>query len=223
MHYKFKILKEVNLWRVRVLVVLLALQAVLRLLLADVVDVERHVLQIVLQFVLEIARALAMVGVLVVVPIYALAAIPVALLVLELVPEVVWMHVTYRVLTLALIAIIHVLEPVLVVARIHAQDVEALALTIVRDALAHAQEPVQDVTDVVTNVLLHVNNLAPDVLGAVPAVHRAVQVASLLVVTLVPELAVMGVLIHAEHAVLLVQQAVLQIAEQLARVPVMEA
>lgn len=59
-----------NLWRVRVLVVLLALRAVLQLLLADVADAERHALQTALQFVPETARVLATAGVLVAVVIY---------------------------------------------------------------------------------------------------------------------------------------------------------
>lgn len=112
---------------------------------------------------------------------------------------------------------------------------EALALTTVRDVpvaplvvvlvpvVLLVLEPVQDVTDVATNALPHVSNLAPDVLVAVHAEHHVGQAVNPLVVILVLERAVMGVLIHAEHAVLLVQQAVLQIAEQLARVPVMEA
>ena len=82
---------------------------------------------------------------------------------------------------------------------------------------------VLDAMDAVTNALPHVNNHAPDVLVAVHAEHHVGQAVNPLVVILVPELAVMGVLIHVEHAVLLVQQAVLQIAERLARAHAMEA
>lgn len=152
------------------------------------------------------------------------------------VPALALEHVTIHVLTVAQVdVIIHVRGLVLVDARIRVRAVEALALTIVRDALAAvlvvvlvpvvllALEHVLVAMDVVTNALPHVSNPAPDVLVAVHAEHHVGQAVNPLVVILVPELAVMGVLIHAEHAVLLVQQAVLQIAEPLARVPVMEA
>lgn len=69
-----------NLWRVRVLVVLLALRAVLQLLPADVAVAELHALQTALQFVPETVRVLAMAGVLVAVVIYVqvvLADVPV--------------------------------------------------------------------------------------------------------------------------------------------------
>lgn len=59
-----------NLWRVRVLVVLLALQVVLLHPLETAAVAERHVLQIALQFVPETVRVLAMAGVLVAVVIY---------------------------------------------------------------------------------------------------------------------------------------------------------
>lgn len=62
-----------NLWRVRVLVVLLALRAVLQLLPADVVVAELHALQTALQFVLEIAKAIVMAGVLVLAATYVQA------------------------------------------------------------------------------------------------------------------------------------------------------
>lgn len=74
-----------NLWRVRVLVVLLALRAVLQLLPADVADAERRVVEIALVFVLETARVLATAGVLVAVVIYVqvvLADVPVHAMVL---------------------------------------------------------------------------------------------------------------------------------------------
>ncbi len=59
-----------NLWRVRVLVVLLALRAVLQLLPADAEDVERLAVETALLFVPETARVLATAGVPVVVVIY---------------------------------------------------------------------------------------------------------------------------------------------------------
>lgn len=145
-------------------------------------------------------------------------------------------HAIIHVLTVAQVGvIIHVRGLVLVDARIHARAVEALALTIVPDVLAavlvvvlvpvapHAQEPVQDVTDVVTNALPHVSSPAPDVPGAVPAVHRAVQAVNPLVVTLVPERAVMAALTHAVRVALPVQRIVLQTAERLARAHATEA
>lgn len=133
------------------------------------------------------------------------------------------------------VAIIHVLALVLADARIRVRAVEVLALTTVLDVPAalpvlalvpvapHAQEPVQDVTDVATNALPRVSNLAPDALVAVHVECHAGQAVNPLVVILVPELVLMAVLIHVEHAVLLVLQIVPQTAEPLARVPVMEA
>lgn len=140
-----------------------------------------------------------------------------------------------RVTAPALVAIIHVLALVLADARIRVRVVEAPVLTIVLDvpvaplvvALVPvallAPEHVLVAMDAVTNAPPHVSNPAPDVLVAVHAEHHVGQAVNPLVVILVPGLAVMGVLIHVEHAVLLVQRIVLQIAEPLARVPVMEA
>lgn len=231
--------------------VLLALRAVLQLLPGDVADAELLALQIAPPYVLETAKELVMVGVLVAVVI----CVPD-------VPEVALEHVQVGARQLAADfvtgaaihviriaqnvsghAVKHVLRVVLphvdiiVLAdvQIHVLAVEALALTIVLDVpvaplvvvlvldAPRVQVLVLDVMDVVTNALLRVSSLAPDVPGAVPAVHRVVQAVNPLAVIPVPALVVMGVLIHVEHAVLLVQQAVLQIAERLARVPVMEA
>lgn len=145
-------------------------------------------------------------------------------------------HATIHVLIVAQVGvIIHVPALALVDARIHARAVEALALTIVRDALAavlvvvlvldapRVPALVLDATDVATNALPHVNNPAPDVLVAVPAVHRAVQAVNPLVVTLVPERAVMAALTHAVRVALPVQRIVLQTAERLARAHATEA
>lgn len=302
-----------NLWRVRVLVVLLALRAVLQLLPADVADAERHAVETALLFVPETARVLATAGVPVVVVIYvqvvlvdALAVVAdvlegvlavqtralkavlriailvrglvlghvrihvvrlvritvlvlrlataadaehrVAELVLQLapvnakmtvtkhVPALALEHVTIHVLTVAQVdVIIHVWGLVLVDARIRVRAVEALALTIVRDALAAVLVVVLVLDaprvpalalaamDVVTNALLRASSLAPDVPGAVPAVHRAVQAVNPLVVTLVPERAVMAALTHAVRVALPVQRIVLQTAERLARAHATEA
>lgn len=230
--------------------VLLALRAVLQLLPGDVADAELLALQIAPPYVLEIAKALAMAVVLVAVVIYVqvvlavvinlvaevaktialLAALLIAPLAKVLVPEPALVDVL-RVQAV----LIHAQEPALVDAWIRVRAVEALALTIVRDALAAVLVVVLVLDaprvpalalaamDVVTNALLRASSLALDVLVAVHAEHHVGQAVNPLVVILVLERAVMGVLIHAEHAVLLVQQAVLQIAEQLARVPVMEA
>ena len=146
------------------------------------------------------------------------------------VPALALEHATIHVLTVAQVGvIIHVRGLVLVDARIHARAVEALALTIVRDVLAavlvvvlvlaapRVRGLVLDAMDVVTNALLRASSLAPDVPGAVPAVHRVVQAVNPLVVTLVPERAVMAALTHAERVALPVQRIVLQTAERLAR------
>lgn len=239
-----------NLWRVRVLVVLLALRAVLQLLPADVADAERHAVETALLFVPETARVLAMVGVLVAVVIYVqvvlavvinlvaevaktialLAALLIAPLAKVLVPEPALVDVL-RVQAV----LIHAQEPALVDARTHVQDVEVLVLTIVLDALdvllvvvlvldaPRVPALVLDVTDVVTNALLRASSLAPDVPGAVPAVHRVVQAVNPLVVTLVPERAVMAALTHAVRVALPVQRIVLQTAERLARAHATEA
>lgn len=302
-----------NLWRVRVLVVLLALRAVLQLLPADVADAERHALQTALLFVPETARVLATAGVLVAVAIYArVAAVDVLAVVADvladvsavqtrvlkavlrivilvrglvpghvrmdvehhvaeivlvlrqevvavaelLVPQIAVQHVpvnakmtvtkhvralalehaTIHVLTVAQVGvIIHVRGLVLVDARIRVRAVEALALTIVRGALVavlvvvlvldapRVPALVLDVTDAATNALPHASSPAPDVPGAVPAVHRAVQAVNPLVVTLVPERAVMAALTHAVRVALPVQRIVLQTAERLARAHATEA
>ena len=265
-----------NLWRVRVLVVLLALRAVLQLLPADVADAERHAVETALLFVPETARVLATAGVLVVAAI-CVPDVPVAPAVATQLQQLVWVvlvhaivhalaaitHVLARAMADAplaegdamiivradvtadvyihvallaeTIAPIHVRGLVPVDARIHVRAVEALALTTVRDALAavlvvvlvldapRVPALVLDVTDVVTNALPHVSSPVPDVPGAVPVVHRAVQVASLLVVTLVPEHAVMAALTHAVRVALPVQRIVLQTAERLARAHATEA
>ena len=240
-----------NLWRVRVLVVLLALRAVLQLLPADVADAERHAVETALLFVPETARVLATAGVLVAVVI----CVPD-------VPEVALEHVRVGARQLAADfvtgaaihviriaqnvsghAVKHVLRVVLphvdiiVLAdvQIHVLAVEALALTIVLDVpvaplvvalvpvVLLVLEPVQDVTDVATNALPHVSNLAPDVLVAVHAEHHVGQAVNPLVVILVPERAVMAALTHAVRVALPVQRIVLQTAERLARAHATEA
>lgn len=152
------------------------------------------------------------------------------------VPALALEHVTIHVLTVAQVdVIIHVRGLVLVDARIRVRAVEALALTIVRDALAAVLVVVLVLDaprvpalalaamDVVTNALLRASSLAPDVPGAVPAVHRVVQAVNPLVVTLVPERAVMAALTHAVRVALPVQRIVLQTAERLARAHATEA
>lgn len=237
--------------------VLLALRAVLQLLPVVVAVAELLVPQIALLFVLEIAKALAMVVVLVVVVTYAqvaqetvmehvqvgarqLAADFVTDAVIHVikiaqnVSEHAVMHVLQVVLlranTVVLVnALLVLLAPVVPDVQIHALVAEGRVLIIalhvqvlVPDA-PHVLGRVQDAMDVATNALPHVSNLAPDVLVVVHAERHVGQAVNLLAVIPVPALVVMGVLTHVEHAVLLVQQAVLQIAEQLARVPVMEA
>lgn len=242
-----------NLWRVRVLVVLLALRAVLQLLPADVADAERHALQTALLFVPETARVLAMAGVLVAVVIYVRVAIRVVQMLARLrAPAIVHIVARMRVLApvdmepVVIIVHLHVVQLVVMIAphvrglvlvdaRIRVRAVEALALTIVRGALAAVLVVVLVLDaprvpalalaamDVVTNALLRASSLAPDVPGAVPAVHRVVQAVNPLVVTLVPERAVMAALTHAVRVALPVQRIVLQIAERLARAHATEA
>lgn len=230
--------------------VLLALRAVLQLLPADAEDVERLAVEIALQFVPETARALATAVVLVAVVIYVqvvlavvinlvaevaktialLAALLIAPLAKVLVPEPALVDVL-RVQAV----LIHAQEPALADVQIHVLAVEALALTIVLDVpvaplvvalvpvVLLVLEPVQDVTDVATNALPHVSNLAPDVLVAVHAEHHVGQAVNPLVVILVPERAVMAALTHAVRVALPVQRIVLQTAERLARAHATEA
>lgn len=146
------------------------------------------------------------------------------------VPALALEHATIHVLMVAQVGvIIHVPALVLVAVLTHALDVVLLvpitvpAVLVLVPAAPHVPALVLDVTDVVTNALPHVSSPVPDVPGAVPVVHRAVQVASLLVVTLVPEHAVMAALTHAVRVALPVQRIVLQTAERLARAHATEA
>lgn len=196
-------------------------------------DAEHRVAAIVLALRQEVVE-----GAELLVPEIAVQHVPVnaKMTVTKHVPALALEHATIHVLTVAQVGvIIHVRGLVLVDARIHARAVEALALTIVRDVLAavlvvvlvldalRVPALVLDVTDVVTNALLRASSLAPDVPGAVPAVHRVVQAVNPLVVTLVPERAVMAALTHAVRVALPVQRIVLQTAERLARAHATEA
>lgn len=146
------------------------------------------------------------------------------------VPALALEHATIHVLMAAQVGvIIHVPALVLVAVLTHALDVVLLVpitvpavLVLVLDA-PRVPALVLDVTDAATNALPHASSPAPDVPGAVPAVHRAVQAVNPLVVTLVPERAVMAALTHAVRVALPVQRIVLQTAERLARAHATEA
>lgn len=121
-----------------------------------------------------------------------------------------------------------VLQPVKALARADAPAAEVLVPIVALHVLVVLVAvlvlgPVLDATGAATNAPHHVSNLVLVVLVAVPAVHLAAQVVNLLAVILVLELVLMAVLIHAEHAVLLVLQIVPQTAEPLAKAHVMEA
>ncbi len=146
------------------------------------------------------------------------------------VPALALEHATIHVLMVAQVGvIIHVPALVLVAVLTHALDVVLLvpitvpAVLVLVPAAPHVPALALAAMDVVTNALPHVSSPVPDVPGAVPVVHRAVQVASLLVVTLVPEHAVMAALTHAVRVALPVQRIVLQTAERLARAHATEA